>query len=114
MIKKINLKNRLTKSTLVIILGLLFGSFSQLKPSVEGYKPKDGFVPNDITAIKIAEAIWLPIYGVEIYNNKPFKAKLINGKIWRVYGTIYTDKGGTAIAEIQKSDGKVILISHGK
>lgn len=75
---------------------------------------KVGYVPNKETAIKIAEAIWLPIYGEEIYNHKPFKAELIDNKIWRVTGTVYTKLGGSPIAEIQKSDCKVIRIYHEK
>lgn len=39
------------------------------------YIPREGYVPNKETAIKIAEAIWLPIYGNKIYNSKPFRAK---------------------------------------
>jgi len=30
--------------------------------------PEQGFVPNVNTAINIAEAIWLPIYGESIYS----------------------------------------------
>ena len=32
------------------------------------------YVPDKITAIKIAEAVWLPIYGNSIYEKKPFVA----------------------------------------
>jgi len=76
--------------------------------------PKNGYVPDDKTAIKIAEAIWLPIFGNEIYNYKPYKAELIGGKIWKVYGTVHTDKGGSPFAEIQKSDCKIIKVYHEK
>lgn len=33
--------------------------------------PKDGLVPNAETAIKIAEAVWLPIYGDGVFKKKP-------------------------------------------
>lgn len=69
-----------------------------------GYIPQNGFVPNDTTAIKIAEAIWLPIYGEKIYKKKPFVAKLINDKIWVVEGTLKNYMlGGVPYAEIQKN-----------
>ncbi len=74
----------------------------------------DGYVPNSETAIKIAEAIWLPIYGNSIYENKPFVGELINDSIWSITGTVHTDFGGAPYAEIRKSDGKVIKITHYK
>lgn len=108
------LKKISSRAIIFIILGLIFASFAQYKSPEVGYKPVQGFVPNEITAIKVAEAIWLPIYGSEIYNYKPFKAKLINKKIWRVEGTVHTEFGGSPIAEIQKSDCRILLIYHGK
>lgn len=113
LIKKVNLKKGLFKTTAGIILCLLIVSFIQPKP-YRSHPKTDGYVPNEATAIKIAEAIWLPIYGEEIYKHKPFKAELIEGKVWRVYGTVHTDYGGAPIAEIQKSDCKVIMIIHEK
>jgi hypothetical protein len=57
--------------------------------------PKDGFVPNEQTAIQIAVAVWTPIYGKEnIERQKPYKAWLKDG--------------------IQKSDAKIVRVSHGK
>ncbi|MCH7947882.1 MAG: YbbC/YhhH family protein [candidate division Zixibacteria bacterium] len=77
--------------------------------------PVDGRVPNEETAIRIAEAVWLPIYGNEIYNSKPFHAKLIGDSIWVVEGTLPEGHlGGVPYAAIQKKDGKVVKISHGQ
>lgn len=77
------------------------------------YVPEDGFVPDVQTAIKIAEAVWLPIYGERIYGEKPFNAELIDG-VWSVRGTLHTTHGGVAEIEINKSDGKILRVSHGK
>ena len=44
-------------------------------------------MPNAETAIKIAEAIWLPIFGDAIYDSKPFVAELINNNEWKVRGS---------------------------
>ena len=43
------------------------------------------------------------------------KAKLENG-IWHVSGSLPKGsvKGGVAVAEISKSDGRIIRVSHGK
>lgn len=78
------------------------------------YIPREGYVPNKETAIKIAEAIWLPIYGNKIYNSKPFRAKLVNGTIWIVEGTLHAEKGGVPYVEIQKKDCKILKVTHGK
>jgi hypothetical protein len=72
------------------------------------------FVPDEVTAIKIAEAIWLPIYGKAIYQKKPFVAKLLDDNVWQVTGTLKTKKGGVPFIEIQKCDGKVLKVTHSK
>ncbi len=79
------------------------------------YKPKQGYVPNEETAIKIAVAVWIPIYGKEqIENEKPYKAVLKDG-VWFVTGSLPEGWiGGVAEAEIAKDDGQIIRISHGE
>ncbi len=84
------------------------------------YKPQQGYVPDEETAIKIAVAVWIPIYGKEIIEKeKPYIATLKNG-VWYVTGSLPKAKaservvGGVAEAEINKDDGKIIRISHGK
>lgn len=80
------------------------------------YKSEEGYVPNEETAIAIAVAVWNPIYGKEkIENEKPFHANLKDG-VWTVKGSLPKgfDKGGTAIAEISKDDGRIIRIMHEK
>lgn len=79
------------------------------------YVPKEGFVPNEETASRIAEAVWIPIYGEEnIRDQKPFHASLHQGK-WTVTGTLPPGvAGGTAIAVISKKDGRILSVSHSK
>ena len=79
------------------------------------FTPKDGFVPDKETAIRIAEAIWIPIYGEEKINSeKPFKAILRDG-IWIVEGSLPEGFiGGMALAEIAQKDGRIIRVSHGQ
>ncbi|RXR21462.1 YbbC/YhhH family protein [Flavobacterium stagni] len=74
---------------------------------------KNDLVPDEKTAIKIAEAIWLPIYGDRIYDKKPFVATS-KDSTWIVNGTIHSEKGGTPFIEIQKRDGKVLKVYHEK
>jgi hypothetical protein len=89
--------------------------------SVHSVKPKEGFVPDAKTATKIAVAVWEPIYGEsQIAGEQPYKAQLDSNGVWTVEGSLPKGilggmiKGGVAIAEIAKSDGKILRISHGK
>jgi len=79
------------------------------------YKPSVGYVPDQETAIRIAVAIWIPIYGKEqIERERPYKAILKNG-IWYVTGSLPEGSfGGVAEAEINKESGCIIRISHGQ
>jgi NTF2 fold immunity protein len=72
-------------------------------------------VPDAKTAIKIAVAVWEPIYGeAQIAGEKPYHADLKNG-VWTVEGSLPNGwKGGVAIAKISKSDGTVLLVIHEK
>jgi hypothetical protein len=84
------------------------------KEKLIGYIPKNGFVPNKITAIRIAISVCLPIYGDAIYNEKPFDAVLKNG-IWIVEGSIPKGSiGGVVVIRLQKKDGKILSVIGGK
>lgn len=72
------------------------------------------YVPNEETAIKIAEAIWYPIYGNKIENFKPYKARMKDSLIWIVEGTLEKGKGGVPYIEINKKDCKILKVTHGK
>lgn len=72
------------------------------------------YVPNEETAVKVAEAILYPIYGESICQQRPFIATLEN-EIWVIEGSLPKDmKGGVAHIEIQRKDCKVLNITHGK
>jgi hypothetical protein len=78
------------------------------------FAPPNGFVPNEATAIRIAVAVWEPIYGIaQIAAQKPYRARLEKG-VWVVEGTLHSDLGGVAIAEIAKSDARVLRVGHGR
>jgi hypothetical protein len=100
---------RATIITLSLLIGFALGS------SNHNFKPKDGYVPNADTAIKIAVAVWGPIYGQkEIDGEKPYKARLEKG-VWIVEGSLPEGWfGGVALAEIQKENGKIVRVSHGE
>lgn len=96
--------------TCVLLLGIPSFFFAQKKTEETNY------VPDKETAIKIAEAIWLPIYGEKINREKPFIAELnTKRQTWIVHGTLSPNMlGGVAFIEIRKSDCKIITVFHGK
>lgn len=101
---------------LILVLLMIIPPCLAGESQKHSFIPKDGFVPDKETAIRIAEAVWIPIYGEEKINSeKPFKATLSNG-VWMVEGSLPEgfEKGGVAIAEIAKKDGRIIRVSHGK
>lgn len=77
--------------------------------------PPDGFVPDAETAIAIARAVWLPIYGAKVIDaEKPYNARL-NGDVWTVTGSLPERySGGIAGVEISKQDGRIIRVSHNR
>jgi len=92
----------------------------------EGYHPPGGYVPDSKTAITIAEAVLIPVYGKKhIESERPFKATL-EDDVWTVAGTLYcrdgkpaTDKpptcvGGVAVVQISKADARIISMIHYK
>lgn len=90
----------------------------------QGYKPKSGYVPDSETAVKIAKAVLIPVYGEkQINSERPFTAKL-HEDVWTVTGTLRCSdgKGGTTtscdggVAEVRiaKDDGRVLFMMHGK
>lgn len=82
--------------------------------SAKGIRPRDGFVPNETTAIRIAEAVAIGQYGEQtISKERPFRAKL-HGGIWTVMGTLHPQGifGGTAVVKLSKADGRVLFVIH--
>ncbi|EKT3958480.1 YbbC/YhhH family protein [Flavobacterium psychrophilum] len=107
---------------IVLTILLTFSIFScvTLNKGKKNFKENNdmstiNYVPNEETAIKIAEAIWLPIYGEKIYQQKPYIVTLVNGNVWIIKGSLSENKrGGVAYIEIQKKDCKILNVIHGK
>ena len=99
---------------ILLLCWLLLSSVANASDAKHSFKPNDGYVPNAETAIKIAEAVWLPIYGSAINDKRPFIAKLKDG-VWVVEGTLPKNMlGGVPVIAISKNDGRVLRVSHGQ
>lgn len=80
------------------------------------YNKPDGVISSPDVAVHVAEKILIPIYdSVNIVSQRPYQIRLLNHHIWSVQGQKSSDyEGGTFSILINKDDGRVIYISHGK
>lgn len=80
-----------------------------------GFEPKQGFVPDEETAIAIAEAVLVPIYGKEqVDGQKPFSVRLTDG-VWLIQGTLPAEQlGGVFSIEISKQTAAVLRLTHSR
>jgi hypothetical protein len=108
------------KTITAIFLTLGIGLAIGATKAEDNYVQEDGYVPSEDVAIKIAVAVWEPIYGADkIAKEKPFHATLADG-VWTVKGSFPKGalakgmKGGVALAKISKADGRIIRVIHGK
>ena len=75
--------------------------------------PRAGYVPDELTATKIAEAILIPIFGEsEVAGQRPYKARLVEDR-WIVTGSVEAPKGhvvfgGVLTVHIGKQDGTIL------
>jgi hypothetical protein len=77
------------------------------------------FVPDEVTAVRIAEAVFIPVYGEKhMKAERPFHARL-DGDYWIVSGSVGKPKskdflvvGGTMMAEINRKTGEIRTVYH--
>jgi hypothetical protein len=92
--------------------------------SAQSYQPAEGYVPDAGTAVKIAEAVLIPVYGgKQVASEEPCKASLKHG-VWTVAGTLHCPDGkgeittncvgGTAVVKISKRDARILSMIHYK
>jgi hypothetical protein len=92
--------------------------------------PAKGFVPDSATAVRIAVAVWIPLYGESaVMAQQPFVAKLKEG-VWTVTGSPWStsskpralhilngvivddEPASFAIAKIAQRDARVLEASQ--
>jgi hypothetical protein len=103
----------------LIILAMFVTAFHLGIAQTPSHTPKAGCVPNAETAVKVAEAALIPVYGEKhILSERPFKATL-DGDVWTVNGTVVCDEpgqcvGGAAQVKISKTTGQILFMIHYK
>jgi len=112
---KMNTIKRMITIVLLFAVVASQGVLHAAETDTHNYKPAEGYVPDEATAVAISVAVWVAIYGKErIEEKKPYKAILKDG-IWYVKGSIpHGRKGGVPEAEISKDNGRILRVSHGK
>jgi ATP-dependent Clp protease ATP-binding subunit ClpA len=71
-----------------------------------GVTREEIMVPDAATAKQIAEAIWLPVFGVEtVGGQKPVDASLVRFRVWKV-------SAGTLFAFIRMRDGRILAMGQ--
>ena len=100
-----------------LVLGLLFTFLAAVAfgQSSNSRFPKAGAVPDEVTAVRVAEAILIPIYGrTTVEGERPFTAKL-TGNVWKVTGSLQPGvDGGVAEVWMDRRDGRILRVTHGK
>ncbi len=74
--------------------------------------PQINYVPNEQTAVRVAEVIWTELWGEKFVNGcKPFSADSSKG-VWHVHGKIPSpgSLGGTIHMKLQICDCKILEI----
>jgi hypothetical protein len=107
---------RMTKIWQVASCMILIAALAQSAPAQSGYTPKEGMVPDPATAVAVARAVLIPIYGrATIAGEEPLTAQL-EGDTWEVEGRLPAghNVGGVATVKISKSDGRIVYLWHGK
>lgn len=86
-----------------------------LRNAIPPYKtihPKNGFVPDESTAVKIGEAAAIAQYGEkQISGERPFEARL-RGDIWTVIGHPQGSYANTAVVQLRKTTGEIVFMVH--
>ena len=83
-------------------------------------RPAAGYVPDEATAIRVAEAVLIPIYGQrKIEGERPLTATL-KGDVWTIKGSLPKAgpgeivMGGVATVRLSKRTGCILSVGHGK
>jgi hypothetical protein len=95
---------------------VLIVAFSALVAEVVA-APPSSFIPDAKTAVAVAHAILIPIYGAQTVQKEEPLVAVRSGDIWTVTGTLACAPrcvGGTAKVTLSAKDGRIISVIHAK
>ena len=108
--------------TAFVVSGCAVDSRHPVGPAIltdgkEYYQPQEGFVPDEVTAIRIAEAVFVVAYGEQrLDKEKPLEAHLYNN-IWTVLGSVDCQNKypcDQLSMGIRKDSGEILSVSRGE
>jgi hypothetical protein len=104
----------MSKAISVVLLGLV--ASAGMGSQMHNYVPKNGYVPDEKTAVAVAQAVLTPIYGeAKLAQEKPFHAVLDDKDVWTVEGSLPAGQvGGVAMVRLSRRDGHILSVTHGK
>jgi hypothetical protein len=76
------------------------------------YRPASGFIPDRDTAIRVAKAILIPVYGEKTVDSEEPLSVALDGDVWTVKGAVRPYPSGNAEIKLSKSEGTVLFLSH--
>ena len=112
---------------ITVLALLLVPSVASAQQPAQANVPSGGFVPDSATAVRIAVAVWIPLYGERaIMAQQPFVARANDG-VWTVTGTssrttaplivvdgrVLTEEAGAAtpVAKIARRDARILEVN---
>lgn len=78
----------------------------------QSYRPANGFIPDRDTAIRVAKAILIPVYGEKTVGSEEPLSAALDGDVWTVKGAAHPYPSGNAEIKLSKSEGTVLFLSH--
>lgn len=101
---------------LVGVLSAIVPALGAPARSTKSYRPSPGYVPDSATAVRVAEAISMSMYGKALIQQElPLTARL-KGEVWVVTGQLPNGatRGGVAVVELARHTGRVLRVTHGQ
>ena len=94
-----------------LLIVVLAGGLSQLVSAQSPPPSPQPRIPDETTAIRIAEAIVASTYDAKtMEGERPYKANLSEG-VWHVWGTVPKDAfGETLFVDINQKDGCILRV----
>jgi hypothetical protein len=105
------------KNLRAAIIGAILGfqaivCVAEGQPPARSYRPAAGYIPDKATAVAVAIAVLIPIYGKETVDSEmPFKVVEKKG-VWIITGAPPPAPGGSAEIHISKANGRILFVTH--